>query len=210
MLRLARHHPAPPRHAPPCQWDVRVLDHTNNNCHIRLCENTNVGPILYYLSNPKPGHITRGSGRVGAGRRTAGRSGAGLGATPTGRSAQEIADPLAFQSMQASKTTGLDDPVESPTIAFLCKPVGEQNVRLTSGLCPVHPRDDGRSLFLAADQWNPFFGHVRHVREYLEGPSLGSPREFNGASAVHPRRPGRSFIRCLGRRDADIRFTDTP
>ena len=34
---------------------------------------------------------------------------------------------------------------------------GEQNHRLTSGLYPVSLQDEGRSLFLAADQWTDLF-----------------------------------------------------
>ena len=33
------------------------------------------------------------------------------------------------------------------------KSTEEQNVRLTTGLSAVYPRDDGLSSFLAADQW---------------------------------------------------------
>ena len=43
--------------------------------------------------------------------------------------------------------TRLDDPPEARTNKFLFKPMGEQSVRLTSGLRPVYPRDDG-SLFV--------------------------------------------------------------
>ena len=54
---------------------------------------------------------------------------------------------------KASKTRLLVYP-EARTCETLCKPMGEQNPRLTSGLSPVYQQDEKRSLFLAADQWN--------------------------------------------------------
>ena len=86
----------------------------------------------------------------------AGRSGAGQDGMPTGRFVQEKAVPLAIQlakACKASKTTFLDVSSEARTNEFLCKPMGEQSVRLTSGSRPVYPQDHGRSSFLAADQW---------------------------------------------------------
>ena len=46
---------------------------------------------------------------------------------------------------------------EARTSETLCKPIEEQNQRLTRGLPPVYERDEKRSLFLAADQWTEAF-----------------------------------------------------
>ena len=43
------------------------------------------------------------------------------------------------------------------TSEVLCKPIEEQSQLLTSGWRPVYPQDDGRSSFLAADQWTDTF-----------------------------------------------------
>ena len=50
----------------------------------------------FYLSIPKPGHTTGGSGRHGAGR-TAGRGNAGQNKVPTFRSPWKPTAPLALQ-----------------------------------------------------------------------------------------------------------------
>ena len=93
------------------------------NCPERLLrgnEQTN-------LSNPKPGHTTGGSKRGGA--RCGG--GAGQDRMSTARFAQETTAPRAPQT---SKTTVLNDFSEARTNEFQYKPMGEQNVRLTTGL----------------------------------------------------------------------------
>ena len=79
------------------------------------------------LSSPKPGHTTGGSGRHGA-EQTAGRGDAGQNKVPTFRR-----------------------PWKPRTKEILCKPVGEQNVRLTRGLSPVYHRDRECSSLLAVD-----------------------------------------------------------
>ena len=50
------------------------------------------------------------------------------------------------------KTTVLNVSSQARTKEILCKPVEEQNVRLTRGLSPVYHRDRERSSLLAVDQ----------------------------------------------------------
>ena len=81
-------------------------------------------------SNPKPGHTTGGSGRSGVRRRGgAGRGGAGRNAGGTVRPGGK---PILLPP-RASKTTVLIDPPEARTNAIPCKPMGQQNIRLTTG-----------------------------------------------------------------------------
>ena len=87
-----------------------------------------------YLSSPKPGHTTGGSGR---GARRAG--GAGSGRT----GCQQNCSPKRKASLapsKATKTRRLNVPPEARTSEIVCKPMGEQNPRLTRGLSAVHPR----------------------------------------------------------------------
>ena len=61
---------------------------------------------------------------------------------------------------KASKTIRFNVSREARTSEILCKPTEEVNPRLTSGLSPVYQRDEKRSLFLAADQWNDAFSSL--------------------------------------------------
>ena len=103
------------------------------------------------LSNPKPEHTTGASGR---GARRSGGAGTGR----TGR--RQNSSPRGLVSRvpsKASKTHRLNVSPEARKNEILCKPMEEHNDRLTTGLCPVYPRDEKRSLFLAADQWTDAF-----------------------------------------------------
>ena len=120
-----------------------------------------------YLSNPKPGHITGGSGRSA---RRSGRAGSGkIGC-------QQNYSPRKQKSIvlsKASKGRRFNVSREARTGEILCKPTEEQNQRLTTGLSAVYHRDEKRALFLAAGQWNGAFFvsvnpfHARHVREFI-------------------------------------------
>ena len=80
-----------------------------------------------HLSSPKPGHTTGGSGR-GA------RRGGGAGSGRTG--CQQNCSPRRQASLvppKASKTRRLNVSPEARTSEILCKPVEEQNPRLTRG-----------------------------------------------------------------------------
>ena len=112
-------------------------------------ENNNIhGMVIIYQSNPKPEHISGGSGRAAHGR-AAGRG--GLGRMGRRSVCSHRTQPSLVLSW-ASKTIVLNNSSEARAREILCKPSGEQNVRLTSGLRPVYRRDEKRSLFLAADQ----------------------------------------------------------
>ena len=79
------------------------------------------------LSSPKPGHTTSGSGRG------ARRSG-GMGSGNTG--CQHNFSPRRRASLvpsKSSETGRLNDPPEARTNEILCKPMEEQNPRLTTG-----------------------------------------------------------------------------
>ena len=104
-----------------------------------------------HLSNPKPGHITGGS-RRGA------RRGGGVGSGRTVR--QQNCSPRGQSSpalSKASKSCRLNCFPEEQTNEILCKPKEERNDRLNRGSSAVYQRDEKRSLFLAADQWNNAF-----------------------------------------------------
>ena len=45
--------------------------------------------------------------------------------------------------------------------------MGERNVRLTSGLRPVSPRDDSRSSFLAAEKWTDAYLSLLNI--FIQG-----------------------------------------
>ena len=94
-----------------------------------------------HLSNPKPGHTTGGSGRGETRHGWAGRGGAGRG----GSGRRQVCSPsrqLSHLPSWESKTTVLDDFSETRTNEILCKPIEEQNPRLTTGLCAISPWDD--------------------------------------------------------------------
>ena len=117
----------------------------------KACPGTETNPYNRYLSNPKPGHTTGGSGR------SARRSG-GAGSGRTG--CQQNYSPRKQTSLvpsKASKKRRFNVSPEARTSEILCKPTEEQNQRLTSGLSAVYHRDEKRSLFLAADQWTDAF-----------------------------------------------------
>ena len=105
-----------------------------------------------------------------AGRVGAAHGGAGPGRTGRRRIGSSWKQP-SLVLPRASSTYVLNASPGARTSEILCKPVEEPNPLLTSGLSAVYPRDDGRSSFLAADQWtgancvfvNLF--HARHVRE---------------------------------------------
>ena len=73
---------------------------------------------------------------------------------PTEIFAQEI---KVYRTLQKTKKCRFNVSPEARTSEILCKPTEEQNHRLTRGLSPVYQRDEKRSLFLAADQWNDAF-----------------------------------------------------
>ena len=125
-------HPAARRPARTRLWYIRVLDSPNKK---------------EYKPNLKPGHTTSGSGRSGA--RPCGR------AMPGRRGRRWVGSPgkqPSFLPSRASKTTVLNVSPEARTSEISCKPMEEQNSRLTTGLKSVYPRDIGRSSFMAADQ----------------------------------------------------------
>ena len=101
---------------------------------------------MHHLSNPKPGHTTGGSGRAAHGEAT-GWDGSGR----MGRRRVCSHKTTAPRASRASKTTVLNNSPGARTREILCKSLGEQNVRLTSGLRSLYQRDEKRSVFLAAD-----------------------------------------------------------
>ena len=101
-------------------WYVRVWDST----------------ILprFYLSSPKPGLTTGGSGR---------RARWGSGAESGRTGCQQNCSPRRQASLvpsKASQTRRLNDSTEVRTSETLCKPMEKQNPRLTRGPSPVYPR----------------------------------------------------------------------
>ena len=104
-----------------------------------------------HLSNPKPGHTTGGSGR---GARRSGRAGSGKIGCRQNYSPRIQRSPVLSK---ASKKRRFNVSPKARTSEILCKPTEEQNQRLTTGLSAVYYRDEKRSLFLAADQWNDSF-----------------------------------------------------
>ena len=116
------------------------------------------------LSNPKPGHTTGGSGRSA---RRSGWAGSGkIGCQQNGSPRKQ----KSTVPSKAWKKRRFNVPPEARTSEILCKPTGEQNPRLITGLSagrealfvpgcrPVEQR-----LFVFV---NPF--HARHVRELVE------------------------------------------
>ena len=91
-------------------------------------------------------------GRVGTGNHGGmeGPGGDGQHKTPTGRFAQEK-QPLLPSRRWKNDLLGVS--LEAPTKETLCKPMEEQNPRLTRGLSAVYHRGEKRSSFLDADQW---------------------------------------------------------
>ena len=90
--------------------------------------------LLSYLSSPKPGHITGGS-QWGA------RRGDGAGSGRTVRE-QKCAprEQSFFAFSKASRTRRLNVSPEAQTSEILCKPMEEQNPRLTTGTSAVYLR----------------------------------------------------------------------
>ena len=101
-----------------------------------------------YLSNPKPGHTTGGSGRGGAWRGS--RASRGRARGDADMPVRPI-DSRPFLPSRASKTIVVNDFSEARTNEILCKPTEKQNPRLTSGSSAVYQRDGKRSSFLAVD-----------------------------------------------------------
>ena len=100
------------------------------------------------LSNPKPGHNTGGT--VRSARRSGRARSRKIGC-------QQNYSPRKQKSTvpsKASKKRRFNVSPEARTSEILCKPTGEQNQWLTSGLPAVYQRDEKRALFLAAEQWN--------------------------------------------------------
>ena len=106
---------------------------------------------IEHLSSPKPGHTT------GASRRGARRG----GGTRSGRTVRQYngapIEQFFLALSKASKTRRLNVFPEAQTSEFQCKPIEKQNTRLNRCSSAVYHRDDKRSLFLAADQWNDAF-----------------------------------------------------
>ena len=90
--------------------------------------------MKYYLPSPKPGHTTGGS-RRGA------RRGGGAGSSRT--ICQQNCPPSGQSFLvpsKASKTRRLNVSPEARISKILCKPMEEQNPRLTTGSSPVYQR----------------------------------------------------------------------
>ena len=138
----------------------------------------------FHLSNPKPGHTTGGSGRAGHGgaaeRGEPGRVG-------RRRVCSRRTQPSLVPS-RASKTTVLNTSSEAQTGEILCKPLEDQNPRLTTDLSAVYHRDERRSLFLAADLY---------TGAYLSNPK---PGHTTGGSGRGARRGGGAGPGRMGRR----------
>ena len=131
--------------------------HATMSCHVMSCH------VTCRLQNPD---IPRAV-RVGAHGGVAGRGRAGVNANRTVRNCSPRRQ-ASLAPSKASKTCRLNEPPEARTSEILCKPMEEQNPRLTRGSSPVHPRflrglsavyqwDEKRSFFLAADQWSNAF-----------------------------------------------------
>ena len=101
----------------------------------------------YRVQNPNTPHARRVRAAHGG---AAGHGGAGQkDGMPTVRSAQKTTVPVSPQSIVDNCPERL---FGSTNKGILCKPVEEQNNRLTSGLLPVQQRDHERSSLLAVDQ----------------------------------------------------------
>ena len=87
-----------------------------------------------YLSSPKPGHTTGGSGR---GARRGGRAGSGRTGCQQNCSHRGQAS---LAPANASKKRLLDVSPEARTSEISFKPMEEQSPRLTTGSSPVYPR----------------------------------------------------------------------
>ena len=131
-----------------------------------------------YLSNPKPGHTTGGSGR------SARRSGrAGWGKIECQQNYSPRKQRSTVPPKQSLKRLFNDSP-DTRTSEILCKTKEDQNQQLTTSLSAVYHQDDKRSLFLAAEQWNDFFlvsvnpFYARHVREIIYIPSTPFEKEY--------------------------------
>ena len=102
--------------------------------HLGFSQPWSLGPSPTHLSSPKPGHITGGS------RRGARRG----GGAKSGRSVcQQNCSPReqSFLALsRASKTRRLNVSPEARTSEILCKPMEEQNPRLTTGSSAVYQR----------------------------------------------------------------------
>ena len=105
--------------------------------------------LIKHLPIPKPGHTTGRSGRSGGWWGGGAGRGVAVG-TPTERFAQE---PWCFPGFPSIEDICFHNCFFSKTSKqILCKPMGEENVRWTTGLSAVYPRDEGCSSSLAADQ----------------------------------------------------------
>ena len=101
------------------------------------------------------------AGRVGAHGGVAGRTGCQQNCSPRGQ-----ASPV---PPKASETRRLNVSPEARTSEILCKPMEEQNPRLTRGSSAVYRRDERRSLFLAAYQWTDGFLFLQNL--FMQGMS---------------------------------------
>ena len=129
------------------------------------------------LSSLEPGHTTGGS-RRGARRR--------CGADSSRTVCQQNCLPRErsiFALYKASKTCRLNVPPEARTSEILCKPMGEQNPRLTTGASAVYPRFITETRSALCSGFRPverrFFVfvnpiHARHVRE----PEARTPKSY--------------------------------
>ena len=104
----------------------------------------------FNLSSPKPEHTPSGSVRGGARRDSeAGQERAAQDADGTVRPGKNSPP----YPPDDGRLTSWVCPWKHEQRKFLCKPMEEQNPRLTTGLSAISKRDDGRSSFLVADQW---------------------------------------------------------
>ena len=106
---------------------------TRRHCPGRLFGSTNKRNPMY-LSSPKPGHTTGGSGR---GVRRCGGAGSG------GTGCQQNSSPGGQSFLvppKASQTRRLNVSPGARTSEILCKPMEEQNPRLTTGPSTIHHR----------------------------------------------------------------------
>ena len=142
------------------------------------------------LSNPKPGHITGGSGRSA---RRSGRAGSGkIGCQQNSSPRKQKSSVLS----KASKKRRFNVSPEARTSEILCKPTEEQNQRLTRGLSPVHQRFIGGTRS-ALCSWLPTSGTTPCLCKPFSckacpGTDGGTkspvdPRFIRGLSAVYQR-----------------------
>ena len=109
------------------------------------------GISAVYLSNPKPGHTSGGSGWSA---RRSGQAGSGKIGCQQNYSLRKQKSTV---PCKPSKKRRFNVSPQARTSETLCKPTEEQNQRLTNGLSAVYHRDEKRALFLAAEQWNDAF-----------------------------------------------------